>query len=228
MSDKQESSLQPFFHLASGIRFMYFFSSIFTGFHSVGQCTAHGFLLFHVFLPKHHHMIKDENVELTVEQEIPNIDGKDVAEGTVIPTESEFGCTNGDKDKSRIINSEDTRLLDEEATIPVIKFQPINVVKEFSMDSTSDGKRRRKMWQGVEVNVAGILNVKSCRERCNSMDGIAEDTGNKCASSISTMSFQVESLDSSMLREVVFDIKIENQTPHSLTAVTGCSGRADP
>nr|KYP74739.1 Nuclear inhibitor of protein phosphatase 1 [Cajanus cajan] len=126
--------------------------------------------------------------------------------------------------ESRIINSENTCLLDEEA-IPITEFQLNNVVKKVAMDSTVDGEKEDKCGKELKSMLQASLNAKSCHEKGNSVDEIAEDTGNKCASSISSMSFQVESPDSSMPREVVFSIKIEKQTPQSLTAVTGCYGR---
>ncbi|KAL2995197.1 hypothetical protein AAZX31_10G203700 [Glycine max] len=151
-----------------------------------------------------------------------SFDGKGLAAVTVIPSESEFGCTLGDNERiedilemeSRTINSENTSLLDENA-IAVTKFQVVNIVEEVAMDSISDGEKQDKCGKELESKLPASLNAKSCHEQGKSVAEIAEDTGKKCASSISSTSFQVESPNSSMPRE---------QTPQSLTAVTRCSG----
>ncbi|XP_028182419.1 uncharacterized protein LOC114369388 isoform X3 [Glycine soja] len=169
----------------------------------------------------------DEVVEDNGNKCIKNIDpasfdGKGLAAVTVIPSESEFGCTLGDNERiedilemeSRTINSENTSLLDENA-IAVTKFQVVNIVEEVAMDSISDGEKQDKCGKELESKLPASLNAKSCHEQGKSVAEIAEDTGKKCASSISSTSFQVESPNSSMPRE---------QTPQSLTAVTRCSG----
>jgi len=150
---------------------------------------------------------------------------------TLLPTESEFGCTLGDNEmiediletESRTINPENTSLLDEEV-IPVSKFQPINIVEDVVMDSISDGEKEDKCSKELESKLQASLDVKSCQEPGNSVDEIAEDNGKICTKSISSTSFHVESPNSSLLQEVGLNITAENQTPQSLTAVTGCSG----
>ena len=169
----------------------------------------------------------DEVVEDNGNKCIKNIDpasfdGKGLTAVSVIPTEFEFGCTLGDNERiedilemeSRTINSENTSLLDENA-IAVTKFQVVNIVEEVAMDSISDGEKQDKCGKELESKLPASLNAKSCHEQGKSVAEIAEDTGKKCASSISSTSFQVESPNSSMPRE---------QTPQSLTAVTRCSG----
>ncbi|RDX97875.1 FHA domain-containing protein PS1, partial [Mucuna pruriens] len=172
----------------------------------------------------------DEIVEDNGNKCIKNIDPassdeKGLAAVTVILTESEFGCTLRDNERiedilaeSRIINSENTFLLDEEA-IPVTKFQLIEIVEEVAVDSISDGVKEDKCGKELKSKLQASLNAKSCQEQGNTVDEIAEDTGKKCASRV------VESPNSSMLQEVVLNITVENQTPQSLAAVTGCSGR---
>ncbi|TKY51537.1 FHA domain-containing protein PS1 [Spatholobus suberectus] len=181
----------------------------------------------------------DEIVEDNGNKCIKNIDPasfneKGLAAVTVIPTESEFGCTIRDNERiedilateSRIINSENSSLLDEEA-IPITKFQLIEIVEEVAMDSISDGEKEDKCGKELKSKLQASLNAKSCQEQGNSVDEIAEDTGNRCARSISSVSFQVESPNSSMPQEAVLNPtnKVENQNPQSLTSVTGCSGR---
>ncbi|KAK7357097.1 hypothetical protein VNO80_16380 [Phaseolus coccineus] len=156
---------------------------------------------------------------------------KSLAVVTLIPTESEFGCTLGDNEmiediletESRTINPENTSLLDEEV-IPVSKFQPINIVEDVVVDSISDGGKEDKCGKELESKLQASLDAKSCQEPGNSVDEIAEDNGKICTKSISSTSFHVESPSSSLLQEVVLNIAAENQTPQSLTSLTGCSG----
>ncbi|KAL9317763.1 hypothetical protein ACSQ67_014280 [Phaseolus vulgaris] len=156
---------------------------------------------------------------------------KSLAVVTLIPTESEFGCTLGDNEmiediletESRTINHENTSLLDEEV-IPVSEFQPINIVEDVFVDSISDGEKEDKCGKELESKLQASLDAKSCQEPGTSVDEIAEDNGKICTKSISSTSFHVESPNSSLLQEVAFNITAENQTPQSLTALTGCSG----
>ncbi|XP_027367744.1 FHA domain-containing protein PS1-like isoform X2 [Abrus precatorius] len=174
--------------------------------------------------------------ELIEDKSIENIDSasfdeKGIAAVTVMPTESEFGSTIRDEEKtedvltreSRIINSENTSLLDEEA-IPVNKFQQIKIVEE-AADSIPDGEKEDKCCKELNLKLQASLNAKCCVDLVNSVDEIADDTVNKYENSISSTSFKVESPNCSMPQEAVFNItnKIENQTPQSLIATTRCS-----
>ncbi|QCE07987.1 nuclear inhibitor of protein phosphatase 1 [Vigna unguiculata] len=163
---------------------------------------------------------------------------KSLAVVTLILTEPEFGCTLGDKEmtediletESRTINPENTSLLYEE-DIPVSKFQPINIVEDV-MDSISDGKElESKLQASVDAkccqesgnSVDEIADGKCCQESGNSVEEIAEDNEKNCTKSISSTSFHIESPNSSLLSEVFSNITAENQTPQSLTSVTGRS-----
>ncbi|XP_017412792.1 FHA domain-containing protein PS1 isoform X2 [Vigna angularis] len=137
---------------------------------------------------------------------------KSLAVVTLIPTEFEFVCTLGDNE-----------MIED---IPVSKFQPINIVEDAVMDSISDGGIENKCGKELESKLQASPDAKSCQESGNSVDEIAEDSGKNCTKSISSTSFHVESPNSSLLSEVVSNITAENQTPQSLTAVTGRSGGA--
>ncbi|XP_061346303.1 FHA domain-containing protein PS1-like [Gastrolobium bilobum] len=151
---------------------------------------------------------------------------------TDIPKESEFGCTLRDNDRiediltseGRMVNSENTSLLDEEA-VPETKFQQVKIVSEVAVDSKSDDEKQDKRGKELESELQANLNAKSCHEQGNTLDEIVEDTRNKCASSICPISFRVESLNSSTSQESVLNItnEKENQTMQSLIAVAGCS-----
>ncbi|KAJ1424895.1 SMAD/FHA domain superfamily [Sesbania bispinosa] len=67
--------------------------------------------------------------------------------------------------------------------------------------------------------------AKCCHEQGHSPDEIVQDIGNKCTGSICPTSLQVESVNSSVPQESVLNTtnKVNNQTPQSLIAVTGCS-----
>ncbi|KAK7379811.1 hypothetical protein VNO78_34334 [Psophocarpus tetragonolobus] len=160
-----------------------------------------------------------------------SFDEEGLAPVALIPTESEFGCMLGDNERiedileieSRTINYENTSLQDEEA-IPVNRFQLVNTVEEVAMDFISDVDKEDKCSKRLDSKLPASHCAESCQEQGNSVAEVAEDTGEECARSVSSKSFRVEPPNSHMLQEAVLNITIENQTPQSLIAETGCSG----